>query len=862
MVVPQPAGKTNSASETASRSYFIMLPWLVLAVSLAFTYQLWHYKQQDATRDLQTLFDFRLREISNHIEHRMKAYEQTLHGVRILFAADPNVSRSEFRSYVNTLQIQKNYPGIQHVRFSPVVIQAAKAQHVAAVRAEGFPEYAITPGGERDIYAPVQYIEPFSGISLHAFGHDSYYGERRQTAMDQARDTDEVTNSGKLALAIETGQDRQAGFLMYLPVYKYGMPHNTPDERRANISGWVGFTFRSQDLINSILGESNPELDIEIFDGEKAVEEEIIFDSDDGKRKTMPEPDASLFKNARHIKVAGHTWTVQGHSLPSFDARLYNERQRFIAIAGTGVSLLLALLAWLLVHGRALALQSARDMNRELIESREALNLALSEMKAVTEANPDMLYVVNTRGELIRWSPSLEKFLGLAPEQMMNKPATEFVYAEDQPAAAKWMQEIFETGYSSIEARMLSKDGVLVSFLCNGAVLKNPSGEIIGLTGTGRDITEHKQAQNLERIRNQVLELLANDAPLADILAKIALWVEAEDSRSKCSIVLLDDESRRLSIGAAPNLPDFYKATLEGVLEQKDCSCSVSAYRGERVVYENILAQCRTAISCALAARGWVASCWSEPIKSPLGIVQGVLTLYRKDAISPGGREIKLIEHAASLVSMSLANKQLKKDLHLASLVLQTSSEGMLVTDADNRIIAVNPAFSAITGYSFADVKGRNPKIFSSGRHDAAFFKAMWHEISTTGHWQGEIWDRRKSGEIHANWLTINTIRNEQGQVQRYVALFSDITEKKLSEELIWKQANFDALTELPNRRMFLDRLEQEAKKSDRAGLPLALLLIDLDQFKEVNDTLGHDMGDILLQQAARRIHGCVRESD
>ncbi len=243
--------------------------------------------------------------------------------------------------------------------------------------------------------------------------------------------------------------------------------------------------------------------------------------------------------------------------------------------------------------------------------------------------------------------------------------------------------------------------------------------------------------------------------------------------------------------------------------------------------------------------------------------------LWRKDGTSfsvecictPMLRDGALVGVVATFRDIT-ERKKVEEELRLSSLVYQTSSEGMLVTDADNRIIAVNPAFSAITGYNFADVKGKNPRMFSSGRHDAAFFKAMWHEISTTGHWQGEIWDRRKSGEIHANWLTINTIRNEQGQVQRYVALFSDITEKKLSEELIWKQANFDALTELPNRRMFLDRLEQEAKKSDRAGLPLALLLIDLDQFKEVNDTLGHDMGDILLQQAARRIHGCVRESD
>ncbi len=216
----------------------------------------------------------------------------------------------------------------------------------------------------------------------------------------------------------------------------------------------------------------------------------------------------------------------------------------------------------------------------------------------------------------------------------------------------------------------------------------------------------------------------------------------------------------------------------------------------------------------------------------------------------------------AVIVSEITERKKIEQDLQLYSLVLKNSSEGMVVTDAENLIIAVNPAFSKITGYSFEEVRGKNPKMLKSGRHDRAFYHAMWNEITSAGQWQGEIWDKRKDGEIHAKWLTINTIRNDDGTIYRYVALFSDITEKKKSEELIWRQANFDTLTGLPNRDMFRDRLGQEVKKSIRAELPLALLLVDLDQFKEVNDTLGHAVGDMLLIEAAHRISTCVRESD
>jgi len=208
-----------------------------------------------------------------------------------------------------------------------------------------------------------------------------------------------------------------------------------------------------------------------------------------------------------------------------------------------------------------------------------------------------------------------------------------------------------------------------------------------------------------------------------------------------------------------------------------------------------------------------------------------------------------------------LLEKQ-EEELKLASLVFQNSSEGMMVTDSNNHIIAINPAFIHVTGYSFDEVMGRDPNLLSSGRHDLSFYKAMWHQLNSTGKWQGEIWDKRKNGDIYPKWISINTICNKDGSAHRYVALFSDITEKKESEELIWRQANFDSLTGLPNRDMFRNILKQEIMRSHRDGLSLALLLLDLDLFKEVNDTLGHDVGDTLLQEATRRISECVRESD
>ena len=208
------------------------------------------------------------------------------------------------------------------------------------------------------------------------------------------------------------------------------------------------------------------------------------------------------------------------------------------------------------------------------------------------------------------------------------------------------------------------------------------------------------------------------------------------------------------------------------------------------------------------------------------------------------------------------ARKNIAEELQLAALVYQHSSEAMSVTDSTGAIVNVNPASTEMTGYTLEEVVGRRHSLLNSGRHDRAFYQAMWNAINSTGHWQGEIWNRRKNGELYLEWLSINATYNDDGSAHCYVALSSDITQKKASEELIWRQANVDILTGLPNRHMFHDRLAQEIKKSHRSGLPMVLMLLDLDRFKEVNDALGHAQGDVLLAEAARRIAGCVREAD
>jgi diguanylate cyclase (GGDEF)-like protein/PAS domain S-box-containing protein len=202
------------------------------------------------------------------------------------------------------------------------------------------------------------------------------------------------------------------------------------------------------------------------------------------------------------------------------------------------------------------------------------------------------------------------------------------------------------------------------------------------------------------------------------------------------------------------------------------------------------------------------------------------------------------------------------RDLRLSRLAFESASEGMMVTDAEGRILAVNPAFSEISGYRADEAIGETPAMFASGEHDSEFFRHMWDTLVSAGRWSGEVINRRKSGETYAEWLSIVAVGEPSGRVTRYVGLFSDITERKREEDHIRRLAHFDALTGLPNRILFGDRLRRMLAMLERRGGKMALLYLDLDRFKPVNDQHGHAFGDKVLVEVTRRMSTCVRDAD
>ncbi len=543
-----------------------LLPWLLLGVSGAVTLQMWHNARQQAMFELHRDFNARVQDSSRRIEQRMLDYEQVLAGVRGLFAASKDVDRNEFRAFVAALHIEDNFPGVQSVGWVPIVTAAQKVEHIADMRRHGFPNYEILPPGQRDLYAVVMYVEPFTGRNLRAFGQDHYAEPIRHATINQARDLNEARISGKVRLAQETDHRIQAGFQMALPVYKNGAQLNTIAGRRESFIGLVGSSFRMDDLMSGILGKHPTDIDIEIYDGQEISEQTLMHDAD-GQRRGV-DASQSLLQATQQLQIAGHVWTLVAHSLPGFEARLDRVKPQLVAGAGIGTGVLMALLTWLLMRGRSSALRAAIE-----------IRASEEKLRAIVDTAMDAVVQMDAEGRITGWSGQAANMFGWSGEEALGQLLHEMIIpTQYREAHLQGMQHFLKTG----EAPVLNK-------------------------------------------RIEILAL------------------------------------------------------------------------------------------------------------------------------------------------------------------------------------------------------------------------------------------RRNGEEFHTE-LTISLVRWQDKH--EFCAFISDITAKKESDALIWKQANFDLLTHLPNRHMFHLRLEQEIQNTQRTGLKLALLFIDLDRFKEVNDTLGHNVGDQLLTEVAQRLSSSVRKSD
>ena len=383
-----------------------------------------------------------------------------------------------------------------------------------------------------------------------------------------------------------------------------------------------------------------------------------------------------------------------------------------------------------------------------------------------------------------------------------------------------------------------------------------------------RSISSGKLAGQRELSRNNVLELLANDAPLSTVLEDIVRGVEQANPAMLCSILLLDNQGKHLLTGAAPSLPDFFNTALHGIeIGIGVASCGTAAFTGQRVIVDDIQTHPYWVSCKVLAHKAVLGACWSEPIHSTSGKVLGTFAVYHHESRKPSDADIQLLEKTARVAAIALdhsrANQALKESEKQLSDILENVSGYIYLKDTQGRYLFANRLLRELFNAPMEEIVGYDDSKFYDADTAASLLQSDLRVL------QGG--EPLRSEESNLNPLTGETsvyltirlpLRHEDGSIYALCGIATDITEQKDVEEYMRRMAQYDALTNLPNRALFTDRLQQAFSAARRAHEHFALMYIDLDKFKPINDTFGHAVGDLLLYEAAQRMQSCVRQSD
>lgn len=481
----------------------IAAPWLTLFFSLALTILAWNFIAAGTEQRARDRFEYLAEDIEQRIVDRMQAYEQVLRSGKALFSSSEAVHRAEWYQFAEDLHIEKYYPGIQGYGFTKRVLPAEKDALVQEMRKEGIVDFRIWPDQPRDEYTAILYLSPLDERNARALGYDMFSEPVRHEAMERARDSGAPAVSGKVVLVQETQSGVQAGFLMYLPVYRNGAPTATVDQRRAALQGYVYAPFRMNDLMDGVLGTSLPEFTIDIFDGVAETEQGRMYTTATAPRLRSDYP--NRFTTRKVISVNDRQWTVRVTSLPAFEAGIDRQKSLIVLVAGTIISLLFFSMVRTLATTRIEALALAKEMTAALRESEVRF-------ESLVESASEFAIIATDLDGIIRiFSIGGERMLGYRAEELVGKQKPSLFHI-DAEIKARTTQLAAETGEPVEEGDIFiasarrghaetrewtyqRKDGSRLPVQLTISPIRGMHGEVKGFVGIARDVTEERRTK-------------------------------------------------------------------------------------------------------------------------------------------------------------------------------------------------------------------------------------------------------------------------------------------------------------------------------------------------------------------------------
>ncbi len=871
--------------------------WLVLAAGVLLSAAAALLEARQLEREARKNFESAVSDAKAAVETRVNDYADVLRGVGGLFAATETVSRAEFASYLRNPDLGNRYPGIQVIHYSRRIMAAERPEFEARVRGDtsvdprGYPGFAIRPAGNRPEYVVATYVEPMAG-NERALGLDLGGDPVRLAALERTRDSGQITASGTIALALDP--KRHPGFAMRLALYKRGMPLNTAAHRGEAFTGMVSASFVAIDLMQGVLRPPFLEKvhvrihDAGFLDNARGLAppgaENLMFDSD---RLQGREPaaqglwDAAVpaLRSESSLEVGGRRWNLYFSARRGFGDASDRWLPWIVLASGiTGSLLLFGLIRSLTTTGRRAAELAAR-MTENLRRSEETLRATNEQLQLLIQSSPLAIYARDPNGLLTTWNPAAERMYGWSAAEVLGKPLPSVPGEQRGESDGLRMRLLAGESFIKFQGQRLRRDGSPIYVDASLGPLRDAAGNVSGIIAVVADVTERMQVERALR---------DSEARYRSVIAAIAEGVLLRDKDRR--IVTCNASAERILGRRLEQMrgTTYFDSSWQAICERgspfPEEQRPVNAAMRTGKLQSNVVMGFRKPDHSVLWLSISAQPLFDDPAAPPSGCVTTITDITHRKHLEQRQamehRVTRLLAEAESLEDVipellqtvcealgcacgarrtwsapeqmiscdetwSEPGAEIERFLELSRVprILPQGTGGLI-----RRVLAGGEPIW-ITDFSEDPSFRRGPEALKAGLHGAFAFPIRFGN-DVLGVMEFFSREGRQPDEV-----LMQSTRSIGSQIGQFMA-------RRQAEERVRRLAHFDELTGLPNRSLFNQRLSYALARARRSGEPLAILFIDLDRFKNINDTLGHEAGDRVLEEIARRLRGCLREVD